>query len=346
VPEQDPKMIEEYIQILSGTYTCSTPAQKEAPHAVAPGDAEDRPDTQSLSISKSGAPSFTQDQDTQRIFSSNSSQLSSKSHCNPSCGTLGVEASDASEGHRGFSLLCFKVGKNRVLLEQKDQKDVHNDKVMFEQFRSEYRKKRWRYWIRLMKLGKIKFAQVRHYNNNEVTIVLTFQFQLYHKTEDKHGHSICSVGVEEYAKKPWPLCGMPSGCHPKCPDEDHGCGEYYLTPSPSRSPPICEQALMHFFEHPEHRGTSKELSQELPRRRSEFTLAQSSESGWGLHFKEETCWLAVAGIPCTIGLFSLLWFMLNLGHDYKDAAPPAMFTMAIAGTVLTLTKEIVTQNLG
>jgi len=41
-----------------------------------------------------------------------------------------------------------------------NQTEIRDDKDMFEQFRSEYKSKRWRYWIRLMNLEKIEFKKV------------------------------------------------------------------------------------------------------------------------------------------------------------------------------------------
>ena len=108
---------------------------------------------------------------------------------------------------------------------------------------------------------------------------------------------------------------------------------------------------MHFFDNPRHCGNSKDFLKMLPRRYTELRSGQNSAEeifkvGWGLYFKEEICWLAVAGLPCALGIIALLWFMVHLGNDYKDASPPAIFTMAIAVMVLTLMKEIASQNVG
>ena len=108
---------------------------------------------------------------------------------------------------------------------------------------------------------------------------------------------------------------------------------------------------MHYFENPQHCRNSKDFMKMLPKRHTELRSEQSSAEeifkvGWGLYFKEEICWLAVAGLPCALGITALLWFMVHLGDDYKAASPPAIFTMAIAGMVLTLMKEIASQNVG
>ena len=108
---------------------------------------------------------------------------------------------------------------------------------------------------------------------------------------------------------------------------------------------------MHFFENPKHCGNSKDIMKTLPRRHTELSSGQISaeeifKMGWGLYFKEEKCWLAIAGLPCALGIVALLWFMVHLGNDYKDASPPALFIMAIAGIVLSLMKEIASQNVG
>jgi hypothetical protein len=142
---------------------------------------------------------------------------------------------------------------------------------------------------------------------------------------------------------------MPTGCHNQCPNEPHECGEYYFTPSPSLKPPIPETVLMHYFNYPQHCINSKDFNKMLPRRHTELKSGQSSAEemfkvGWGLYFKEEICWFAVAGLPCALGITALLWFMIHLENDYKDASPPAIFTMAIAGMVLTLMKEIASYN--
>lgn len=62
-----------------------------------------------------------------------------------------------------YALLCFRVGKHAILLEQSDMsKDagISSDQEMFRELYSQYKKKRWRYWIRLTQLKQIEFKQV------------------------------------------------------------------------------------------------------------------------------------------------------------------------------------------
>lgn len=145
---------------------------------------------------------------------------------------------------------------------------------------------------------------------------------------------------------------MPNGCHNRCPRKPHGCGEYWYDPSPpAMEPPIPRNAMMHFFEHPEEAGTRSVFIKLLPRRFEELTLGANQDEtelklGYGLYYKEEISWFIVAGIPGLLGLIALCWFMFHHGNDYKEASPPALLTMAFAGIILTVMKEIAQQNAG
>jgi len=161
VREQDPKAIEELIRILSGNSTGSTPTHNAISHTEAPQDTKDQPEQGTLpSSNDTRSGSSSQRQGAQGPSRNNGTETQSNHHCTSGCQNPKGENSQGSNGHRGFALLCFKVRKNKILLKQINQKEIHDDKDMFEQFRLEYKKKRWRYWIRLMKLEKIEFKKV------------------------------------------------------------------------------------------------------------------------------------------------------------------------------------------
>ena len=161
IHEQDPKAIEEWIKILNGNSTGSTLTHNTISHPEAVQDIGDQFDARTQPTSHdTGSGSSIQGQSAQEPSRNNGTGPESKHHCSLGCHNPKAENSQVSTVHRGFALLCFKVGKNKILLKQINQTEIHNDKDMFEQFRSEYKRKRWRYWIRLVNLEKIEFKKV------------------------------------------------------------------------------------------------------------------------------------------------------------------------------------------
>jgi hypothetical protein len=177
ISDQDPSVVEKWIQLLSGNYNgikdsteiYNSTTKRDGAHQTQPQDVEDQPEGQNQPFSNDPGPSSSNQQKEIQTISRKiipqdpGKEITSKNPCKPECSDEGRELNQISDSHQGFILLGFKIGKNKVLLEHSNQQKVLYDKDMFEQLRSEYRKKRWRYWIRLMNLDKIEFKKVSRY---------------------------------------------------------------------------------------------------------------------------------------------------------------------------------------
>lgn len=98
-----------------------------------------------------------------RINQGEDDENQSRDHCRGGCNFSNADTIRSQNQGGRFALLCFKTGKHTILLEQSEMsKDagVSSDRDMFCRLRSEYQKKRWQYWIRLIQLSHMEFQQV------------------------------------------------------------------------------------------------------------------------------------------------------------------------------------------
>jgi hypothetical protein len=201
-----------------------------------------------------------------------------------------------------YLLICHDESLRNTKLLQLPVADLQSDEKLFTALRTEYQTRRRKWW---------SFLSFR-----TLTGIQSVRFEIYRRSQ--------SVDVPRTNDLPSPTNT-----------------EYRYTPVPvDLMPPIGENLLMHFFQHPDHAEDGPACLDRFPKKLRHILACgtQMTALGWGLQLEEGLNWKKAVTVFCGCVLVSTTWGVCwsVLRDDIQGAFAISAYMAGIVAPIATL----------